>query len=121
MTTICTRAPPLQQATLTLSASSDKPKQQATIMLVASLPPPPPLVPCTYTPGQAYVYLKRFLCLALKELPKHKKYTKDVYVNDRLWITRVRAKIGVESFQATRRSFIIFRRAQTGSGQKRRR
>lgn len=40
---------------------------------------------------QAYVYLKRFLALALEELPKSKKYSKDIYVNDRSWLKRVRA------------------------------
>lgn len=35
------------------------------------------------------MYLKRFLSLALEQLPEHKKYTKDIYINDRAWITRV--------------------------------
>lgn len=39
--------------------------------------------------GKAYVYMKRFLSLALA-MPKHKKYTKDNFVNDRMWLNRVR-------------------------------
>lgn len=50
--------------------------------------PPPPSPPCKI--GQAYVYIKRFLCLALDELPKAKKYTRDIYINDRAWMKRVR-------------------------------
>eukprot|EP00752_Nemacystus_decipiens_P002448 g2305.t1 len=48
-----------------------------------------------YTEGelvQAYVYLKRFLSLAL-DLPAHKKYTRDIYYNDRAWIVRERERV----------------------------
>ena len=39
------------------------------------------------------MYLKRFLSLALHQLPTHEKYTKDTYINDRAWIRRVRARV----------------------------
>lgn len=35
------------------------------------------------------MYIKRFLNLALA-MPKHKKYTKDNFANDRIWLNRVR-------------------------------
>ncbi|CAM9784704.1 unnamed protein product [Ectocarpus sp. 6 AP-2014] len=42
---------------------------------------------------QAYVYIKRFLHLALDGMPKHKKYTKDAFVNDRIWLEKERERI----------------------------
>lgn len=35
------------------------------------------------------MYIKRFLHLALDGMPKHKKYTKDVFANDRIWLEKV--------------------------------
>ncbi|CAM9508558.1 unnamed protein product, partial [Ectocarpus sp. 8 AP-2014] len=49
-----------------------------------------------YVEGQlvhAYVYIKRFLHLALDGMPKHKKYTKDAFVNDRIWLEKERKRI----------------------------
>lgn len=46
---------------------------------------------------KAYVYIKRFLHLALDGMPKHKKYTKDAFANDRIWLEKVRAYRGCQS------------------------
>lgn len=77
--------------------------------LIASLrlsPPPPALpgvvrhLPLQNTGAdntQAYVYIKRFLVMALEGMPKHKKYTKDVFASDRAWLERVRNHV-LETF-----------------------
>lgn len=43
-----------------------------------------------FVPVQAYVYLKRFVSLALDGLPRHRKYPGGVDASDRAWLQKVR-------------------------------
>lgn len=45
---------------------------------------------CLLSCLQAYVYLKRFLYLALESIPKHKDFALKRYMKDRDWLIRVR-------------------------------
>ncbi|CAM9279802.1 unnamed protein product [Scytosiphon promiscuus] len=42
---------------------------------------------------EAYIYLKRFLVMALDGMPKHKKYTMDTFASDRVWLERERERV----------------------------